>query len=161
MMQTTSLTLSAMFSISAAITSDALSNGSQWPLVTVPQFEFRTTGLIETTGTPQVVFAPLVNGALRTEFETYAVQQQQPTCNYQGCVVAQKIYNGNGSAIAPTDLLSPIWEAAPGYYDGNSSRLLLNQFSDPIQAGALNTMLAYKAAVFSNYYVPKQSGKGG
>jgi class 3 adenylate cyclase len=155
LLQSTASRLSAAFGISAAYTSSFLDNSS-WPLVTMPHFEARTTGVLQTTGTSRVLFSPLVNGAAREDFETYAVAKQEEGCQLSECNIVQAIYNKNGQQISNNELLSPVWQVSPGNFDGDAE-LLWNQFSDDLHSIALKELVALEAAIFSHFFAANET----
>jgi class 3 adenylate cyclase len=135
-----------------------LDSALEWPLVTMPHFEARTTGVLQTTGTSRVLFSPLVNGGFgsREDFEAYAVAKQDQDCQSAECNIVQAIYNKNGQEISNDDLLSPVWQASPGDFDSNTE-LLWNQFSDTIRSGAIQELMDLKAAIFSDFFAANET----
>lgn len=157
LLQSTASRLSAAFGISAAYTSFSLDNSAlQWPLVTMPHFQARTIGVLQTTGTSGILFSPLVNGDGREDFEAYAVAQQEQDCQFSVCNITQAIYNTNGQEKSNDNLLSPVWQASPGNFDSNT-KLLWNQFSDTIRSGALQDLVDLKAAIFSDFFTANET----
>eukprot|EP00339_Tiarina_fusa_P025544 CAMPEP_0117020940 /NCGR_PEP_ID=MMETSP0472-20121206/15856_1 /TAXON_ID=693140 ORGANISM="Tiarina fusus, Strain LIS" /NCGR_SAMPLE_ID=MMETSP0472 /ASSEMBLY_ACC=CAM_ASM_000603 /LENGTH=1185 /DNA_ID=CAMNT_0004726283 /DNA_START=326 /DNA_END=3883 /DNA_ORIENTATION=- len=142
--------LSAAFSLSASISSFILTTLKDdpiaWPLVTVPHFEPRTTGILQTTGVMQVVLSPLVDPVLQSDFEVYAVEQLREDCF--DCNVPEQIFNVDGNPSAGDELTSPIWQIAP--FTPLPIRLL-NQLSDPVVGKGLRDMQTIGAAVWTEF----------
>jgi hypothetical protein len=159
--------LGKAFTLSASFSSYVLESGvaqggfpMQWPYVTIPHFEPRTIAPLASNDVTEVCMAPLVDPAERTQFETYAVLQQQPDCTFQGCQVVRSIYNEDGSFIRSTETTSPIWQLSP--FDlVNPKDRLMNQFSVPAQANSLTEMIKKNTAVWSgfdfDFNIPDQS----
>jgi class 3 adenylate cyclase len=142
--------LSSAFSLSASISSFVLTTLKDapiaWPLVTVPHFEPRTTGILQTTGAMQVVLSPLVDPVLQSDFEAYAVEQLKAECS--DCDVPEEIFNVDDSPSADDEVTSPIWQIAPFTSPPNR---LLNQLSDPIVGKGLQDMQKFRAAVWTDF----------
>lgn len=93
---------------------DASSTTGDWPYVTIPHYDARLTGLLESTNAQQIRFAPLVDPALRSTFEAYAIAQQLQECDT--CPPQTKIWVfGTGLTTPPDDstVLAPIWQVTP------------------------------------------------
>ena len=168
--------LSAAFSLSSSVSSYALTmtemtntnednsspivggsdSNTAWPMVTVPHLEPRTTGILSTTQTTQVILSPLVYPFLKTEFEDYAVDVMEEecfafgSCAEDGISYPTQIYNLDGSFASANEMTWPIWQIAP--FTSLPIRLL-NQLSDPLIGKALQDMMTQNAAVWTDFRV--------
>mmetsp|Transcript_32252 Transcript_32252/g.53959 ORF Transcript_32252/g.53959 Transcript_32252/m.53959 type:complete len:1195 (-) Transcript_32252:317-3901(-) len=156
--------LGKAFTLSSAFSSYVLESGvaeggfpMQWPYVTIPHYDVRTVAALASDDVLEVNMAPLVEPSEQSQFDNYAVLQQQPDCTFSGCQVVPGIYNKDGSVIRSSDATSPIWQISPFDITDPGDRLA-NQFSDPVQGSALAEMTQNNAAVWSGF---DYSGTGG
>jgi hypothetical protein len=59
--------------LAISITSYALNNNMTYPNVTLPNFDARTTDVVETSAIPMVIFSPIVRDADRPGWEAYTM----------------------------------------------------------------------------------------
>jgi hypothetical protein len=59
--------------LAISITSYALNNNMTYPNVTLPNFDARTTDVVETSAIPMVIFAPIVRDADQRSWEAYTM----------------------------------------------------------------------------------------
>jgi class 3 adenylate cyclase len=142
--------LTEAFTLSASFTSfvsETLADAPRsWPMVSIPHFEPRLTGILHTTGATQVRLAPFVEPALRLEFEAYAVEQQKIICT-SGCTIVGEIYNVDAQPLRDDEVTSPIWQVAPFT---SEPLVLRNQFGDLNEAEALRRMQDLSAGVWTD-----------
>jgi len=108
----------------ATATSLALASQQAWPYVTIPNFAERSEGVRELSGTPLVVFSPVVNFD-RTVWETYATENQGWTeegLRFQGSAIAyspipadihQDPVSSTPSSPIAAASSSPVWQMSP------------------------------------------------
>jgi len=140
------------------VTSLALASQQAWPYVTVPNFAERTEGLREISGSPLVVFSPVISFD-RTVWETYATENQEWTeegSRFQGSspsysLIPAGIHQDLVSAIPLSPItvapFSPVWQISPVPEDLNivnfdlksSERFLnLEQYVDSHRISAIS-----------------------
>jgi Adenylate and Guanylate cyclase catalytic domain len=90
-------------------------NSTDWPFVTVPEFERSAAGARFLSSAPLVVLSPLVNQSARSSWQAYATLNQDWTSSNQYIPVF--IHNGtDGSSPLPADApgpFSPVWQMSP------------------------------------------------
>lgn len=136
----------AAYSLSASFTSSVLEVSGIWPTISIPDFESRLKGIVETTGALQVRLAPFVSVAMRTTFEQYAVEEQQTACST--CPVVQVITDPSGSPASNSEETLPIWQLSPAIK--NETLTLQNLLGNPVEATAARRMEVLGAGVLSD-----------
>lgn len=90
-------------------------NNTEWPFVTVPEFERSAAGARFLSSTPLVVLSPFVIQSDRFSWQAYATLNQGWTSSDQDIPVF--IHNGtDGSVPLPADApgpFSPVWQMSP------------------------------------------------
>jgi class 3 adenylate cyclase len=131
---------SAVHSLSISLTSYALTNGLDFPFVTLPHFELRVAESRALSGAEMIAFAPLVTTDSRDRWENYAVRSQawiQEGLNFRGLgdvspgEISERIYpfSDDMENFDDQEYFAPLWQmgAAPS----NATPVMVDLFSHP------------------------------
>ena len=164
--QTSASHISSTFqSLSTTMTSFARFAHENWPFVTVPDFDARVSQLLELSAADYISIVPLVPSNRRTQWESYAIQNQgwiqDRTTNSPGSsnsnvgIILPYIFkqsNENGTLRLPETrpadpYYAPIWQVAP--YTNAAQLVNYNVFDSEYFQQLYNGMVEVKDVTLS------------
>lgn len=155
----TKIIVASLESIALSITSYAKTTNSEWPFITLPDFEMRAEFVISEADMELVAFSPIVSAEERDRWVSYCTNESDWMAN-QGGFHADGIYHVDPATGQKTPLPSdvsalPLWMTSPRPY--NASLVNYDLLSDPVYAGLLQSVLddphSKFSDVFSNEYM--------
>jgi class 3 adenylate cyclase len=154
------LKLAALDSLATDISSTARATGSEWPAVTVPDFEVRGTKTRNLANVLSLMFLPVVTVDTRSAWEDHSVKDQswlQDSLDFRAMgtnrsggsdggfelePISPVIFSGDNDEVADIMLTTvgtflPLWQISPGvsvHSVYNYDMLSRDEFSGPLQA---------------------------
>jgi hypothetical protein len=150
--------LGVLSSFSKTITSYTLSAGMNWPLVSIPHFEVRTSEARELSDAELIAFAPIVSKDEKDLWEAFAVKSQgwiQEGLEFQGLgdksqgMIAEQIYPFSDEAdmIQDTDFFVPLWQI--GRAPTDASIVMVDLLTHPSFKRMITDVLEIKHVLLS------------
>jgi hypothetical protein len=136
--------------LTASIPSEPASN---WPFVTIPNFEIQGEDALDKTGSRTVSICPIVSSNDRSEWEQYSVENQgwigdeQSEEGISEFIFRPRYPPQNATAPLYEDIYLPVWQTAP--VAGNERIVNYDLFNNPFVPKVFEEMMASREPVLS------------